>query len=301
MNEQKVVIKVENFSKSFGTQKAVNQLNFEVRSGEIFGFLGRNGAGKTTTIRALLNIMQADEGQLKVFDERFHDELMQRIGYLPEERGLYTRATVMDTVMYLGRLRGLSRSEVRRRAKDLLERFELNEHQNKKIQNLSSGMQQKVQIIQAILHRPELLILDEPFRGLDPINRQMVFDTLDELKNQGVTILFSSHQIQEIEDICDRVIMISNGISKAYGSVSEIKSQFEPRYIHLNYEGELPKLDHVDHLRDHGNQAEIRFEQGIKPNQILEQILAANVQIELFQVSRPSLHEIFLELCVEAA
>ena len=301
MSEQKVVIKVEKFSKSFGTQKAVNQLNFEVRSGEIFGFLGRNGAGKTTTIRALLNIMQPDEGQLKVFDERFHDELMQRIGYLPEERGLYTRATVMDTVMYLGRLRGLSRPEVRRRAKDLLERFELSEHQNKKIQNLSSGMQQKVQIIQAILHRPELLILDEPFRGLDPINRQMVFDTLDELKNQGVTILFSSHQIQEIEDICDRVIMISNGISKAYGSVSEIKSQFEPRYIHLNYEGELPKLDHVEHLRDHGNQAEIRFEQGIKPNQILEQILAANVQIELFQVSRPSLHEIFLELCVEAA
>jgi len=301
MSEQKVVIKVEKFSKSFGTQKAVNQLNFEVRSGEIFGFLGRNGAGKTTTIRALLNIMQPDEGQLKVFDERFHDELMQRIGYLPEERGLYTRATVMDTVMYLGRLRGLSRPEVRRRAKDLLERFELSEHQNKKIQNLSSGMQQKVQIIQAILHRPELLILDEPFRGLDPINRQMVFDTLDELKNQGVTILFSSHQIQEIEDICDRVIMISNGISKAYGSVSEIKSQFEPRYIHLNYEGELPKLDHVEHLRDHGNQAEIRFEQGIKPNQMLEQILAANVQIELFQVSRPSLHEIFLELCVEAA
>ena len=164
---------------------------------------------------------------IQVFDERFHDELMQRIGYLKNVD--CTQEHVMDTVMYLGRLRGLSRSEVRRRAKDLLERFELNEHQNKKIQNLSSGMQQKVQIIQAILHRPELLILDEPFRGLDPINRQMVFDTLDELKNQGVTILFSSHQIQEIEDICDRVIMISNGISKAYGSVSEIKSQFEPR------------------------------------------------------------------------
>ncbi len=301
MSEKKVVIEVRNFSKSFGKQKAVNQLSFEVQSGEIFGFLGRNGAGKTTTIRALLNIMEPDEGQLKVFGERFHDELMQRIGYLPEERGLYTRATVMDTVMYLGRLRGLSRSEVRSRTKVLLERFELTEHQNKKIQNLSSGMQQKVQIIQAILHRPELLILDEPFRGLDPINRQMVFDTLDELKNEGVTILFSSHQIQEIEDICDRVIMISNGTSKAYGSVTEIKSQFEPRYIHLNYEGDLPDLNHVEHLRDHGNQAEICFKEGVKPNQILEQILAANVQVELFQVSRPSLHEIFLELCVEAA
>ena len=301
MNNKEVVIKVEKFSKSFGKQKAVNQLSFEVQSGEIFGFLGRNGAGKTTTIRSLLNIMEPDEGLLEVLGSRFNDELMQRIGYLPEERGLYTRATVMDTVMYLGRLRGLSRHEVCIRAKALLERFGLTEHQNKKIQNLSSGMQQKVQIIQAILHRPELLILDEPFRGLDPINRQLVFDTLDELKNEGVTILFSSHQIQEIEDICDRVIMISNGTSKAYGSVNEIKSQFEPRYIHLNYEGDLPNLNYVEHLRDHGNQAEIRFEKGIKPNQILEQILAADVQIELFQVSRPSLHEIFLELCVEAA
>ncbi len=301
MNNKEVVIKVEKFSKSFGKQKAVDQLSFEVQSGEIFGFLGRNGAGKTTTIRSLLNIMEPDEGLLEVLGSRFNDELMQRIGYLPEERGLYTRATVMDTVMYLGRLRGLSRHEVCIRAKALLERFGLTEHQNKKIQNLSSGMQQKVQIIQAILHRPELLILDEPFRGLDPINRQLVFDTLDELKNEGVTIIFSSHQIQEIEDICDRVIMISNGTSKAYGSVNEIKSQFEPRYIHLNYEGDLPKLKYVEHLRDHGNQAEIRFEKGIKPNQILEQILAADIQIELFQVSRPSLHEIFLELCVEAA
>tara|TARA_Y100000589_G_scaffold332053_1_gene388867 strand:- start:1470 stop:2375 length:906 start_codon:yes stop_codon:yes gene_type:complete len=301
VNNKEVVIKVEKFSKSFGKQKAVDQLSFEVQSGEIFGFLGRNGAGKTTTIRSLLNIMEPDEGLLEVLGSRFNDELMQRIGYLPEERGLYTRATVMDTVMYLGRLRGLSRHEVCIRAKALLERFGLTEHQNKKIQNLSSGMQQKVQIIQAILHRPELLILDEPFRGLDPINRQLVFDTLDELKNEGVTIIFSSHQIQEIEDICDRVIMISNGTSKAYGSVNEIKSQFEPRYIHLNYEGDLPKLKYVEHLRDHGNQAEIRFEKGIKPNQILEQILAADIQIELFQVSRPSLHEIFLELCVEAA
>ena len=168
MSEKKVVIEVQNFSKSFGKQKAVNQLSFEVQSGEIFGFLGRNGAGKTTTIRALLNIMEPDEGQLNVFGERFHDELMQRIGYLPEERGLYARATVMDTVMYLGRLRGLSRFEVRSRTKVLLERFELTEHQNKKIQNLSSGMQQKVQIIQAILHRPELLILDEPFSRTRP-------------------------------------------------------------------------------------------------------------------------------------
>ena len=176
--------------------------------------MGRNGAGKTTTIRALLNIMEPDEGQLKVFGARFHDELMQRIGYLPEERTLRT-SNSNGYRNVSRRLRGLSRSEVRSRTKVLLERFELTEHQNKKIQNLSSGMQQKVQIIQAILHRPELLILDEPFRGLDPINRQMVFDTLDELKNEGVTILFSSHQIQEIEDICDRVIMISNGTSKA--------------------------------------------------------------------------------------
>lgn len=301
MTSNQVVIKVENFSKSFGSQKAVNQLNFEVKKGEIFGFLGRNGAGKTTTIRTLLNIMQPDEGNLTVLGSRFHDDLMKRIGYLPEERGLYTRATVIDTIMYLGRLRGLTRSEVRERSAALIERFELADHQNKKVQNLSSGMQQKVQIIQAILHRPELLILDEPFRGLDPINRQLVFDTLDELKNDGVTILFSSHQIQEIEDICDRVIMISNGNSKAYGTIPEIKSRFEPKHIHLVFEGDLPQLNDIEHIRNHGNQAEIKFSSQTNPNSILKQILDSGVEIELFKVSRPSLHEIFLQLCSEDA
>lgn len=301
MTMQDAVIKVNNFSKSFGAQKAVNRLSFEVLRGEIFGFLGRNGAGKTTTIRTLLNIMQPDEGILQVLGAKFHDDLMKNIGYLPEERGLYTRATVLDTIMYLGRLRGLTRQEVRQRSAHLLERFDLTAHQNKKVQNLSSGMQQKVQIIQAILHRPELLILDEPFRGLDPINRQMVFDTLDELKQQGATILFSSHQIQEIEDICDRVIMISNGRSKAYGTVPEIKSHFEPRHIHLIFEGELPKLENVEHIRNHGNQAEIRFNPNSNPNQILKQILNAGVQVESFKVARPSLHDIFLQLCTEDA
>ncbi|MCJ8347357.1 ATP-binding cassette domain-containing protein [bacterium] len=293
-------IEVNHFSKKFGDFQAVSDLSFHVNQGEIFGFLGRNGAGKTTTIRSLLRIYQPDQGELLIQNQIFGDHLKNEIGYLPEERGLYTRAKVLDTIIYFARLKGMSRSQANQRALELLELMELTEHSSKTIQSLSSGMQQKVQIIISIIHKPNLLILDEPFRGLDPINRQIIYTTLKNLKSEGYTILFSSHQIAEIEEFSDRVIMIADGQSRAYGSVQEIKSQFEPRYIQLNYHGDLPPLDSIDEIHDYGNRAEIRFQKDTSPQNILKQLVEANVFIEKFEISRPSLNQIFIQLCGEA-
>ncbi|MCO4782141.1 MAG: ATP-binding cassette domain-containing protein [Candidatus Cloacimonetes bacterium] len=293
-------IEVNNFSKKFGDFQAVSDLSFHVDPGEIFGFLGRNGAGKTTTIRSLLRIYQPDTGDLLIQNQIFGDHLKNDIGYLPEERGLYTRAKVIDTIMYFARLKGLSRSTASQRASELLELMQLTEHSNKTIQSLSSGMQQKVQIIISIIHKPKLLILDEPFRGLDPINRQIIYDTLKGLKSEGYTILFSSHQIAEIEEFSDRVIMIADGKSRAYGSIQDIKMQFEPRFIQLNYHGKLPHLETVEELNDYGNRAEIKFKENTSPQLILKQLIEADVLVEKFEITRPSLNQIFIQLCGEA-
>ncbi|PCJ16830.1 MAG: sodium ABC transporter [Candidatus Cloacimonadota bacterium] len=292
-------IEINNFSKNFGDFKAVSNLSFHVNQGEIFGFLGRNGAGKTTTIRSLLRIYQPDEGELLIQNQVFGDHLKNDIGYLPEERGLYTRAKVIDTILYFARLKGLSRNESKKRAADLLDLMQLTEHSSKTVQSLSSGMQQKVQIIISIIHKPNLLILDEPFRGLDPINRQVIYDTLKDLKSQGYTILFSSHQIAEIEEFSDRVIMIADGESKAYGSINDIKMQFEPKFIHLSYQGTLPNLDSIEEMNDYGNRAEIKFKEHASPQDILKKFIEANVIIEKFEIARPSLNQIFMQLCGE--
>jgi len=292
------LVEISGFSKSFGGTQAVKELSFAVYSGEIFGFLGRNGAGKTTTLRALLGIYQADQGQLHIEGRPFDQSRVHEVGYLPEERGLYSRASVLDTVHYFARLRGLSAATAKQEAQGLLERFSLQDVTGKRIQDLSSGMQQKIQIIISIIHKPKLLVLDEPFRGLDPVNRQLAFEVLNELKDAGTTILFSSHQIAEIENLCDRVIMISKGEKKAYGGIQEIKSTYEPRFIHINYEGELPALD-VEWCEDQGNQAEIKFCVGSDPQKILESLIQHGVRVEKFEISRPSLNQIFLELCAD--
>jgi ABC-2 type transport system ATP-binding protein len=293
------VIDIKNFSKWFGDFQAVKSLSFQVSKGEIFGFLGRNGAGKTTTIRSLIGIYEPDEGDLEFNGCRFDDSMKDDIGYLPEERGLYLRATVQDTIMYFARLKGLGKKDAFDKTEEYLKKLELYEHRKKKIQNLSSGMQQKVQIIITVIHQPKILILDEPFRGLDPVNRQLVFSLLQELKSNGTTILFSSHQISEIEDLCDRCIMIASGESRAYGTIEEIKSRFEPRFIRVRYQGQLPHLDECEWCKDHGNHAELKFKEDADPQVILTKLLDAGVRLELFEICKPSLHEIFIQLCDE--
>lgn len=290
-------IQIDRFTKSFGSIRAVNSLSFEVFPGEIFGFLGRNGAGKTTTIRTLLRIYEPDQGNLLLRGSPFSESRAQEVGYLPEERGLYTRASIWDTLIYMGRLRSVPKKELECRAQSYLRRFDLWEIRHKKIQNLSSGMQQKVQIIATLLHEPPVLILDEPFRGLDPINRQLVFDILQEKKSAGTCILFSSHQILEIEDLCDRVILISAGESKAYGTLEEIQHQFAPKIISIHFCGTIPELISATKVEKQGNRAEIHYEKPEDPQNILKELANANLNLHRFEVKKPSLQSIFLKLC----
>lgn len=293
----KPAIRIDCFSKSFGVTRAVNSLSFEVFPGEIFGFLGRNGAGKTTTIRTLLRIYEPDQGNLFLRGLPFTESRAHEVGYLPEERGLYTRASIWDTLIYMGRLRSVPRDKLLLRTQEYLERFDLWEIRHKKIQNLSSGMQQKVQIIATLLHEPPVLILDEPFRGLDPINRQLVFDILQEKKSAGACILFSSHQILEIEDLCDRVILIAGGESKAYGSVEEVQTSFAPNVIGLRFSGPLPSLGSEFKIDHKGNRAEIHYSNPEDPKRILSILLKSEINLHHFEIKKPSLHSVFLHLC----
>jgi len=290
-------IEVNDFSKSFGNTHAVDSLSFQAYPGEIFGFLGRNGAGKTTTIRTLLRIYEPDQGTLLVRGHPFSESRAQEVGYLPEERGLYTRANIWDTILYMGRLRSVPLKILHSRAQELLQRFELWDLRTKKIQNLSSGMQQKVQIIATLLHEPPVLILDEPFRGLDPVNRQLVFEILQEKKTQGTCILFSSHQILEIEDLCDRVILISRGKSQAYGTLEEVKSHYETSIISLIYSGNLPAMPDGCEVHDQGNRVEISYPDPSSPQEILRRLVDTGVRIHKFEIKHPSLQSIFLDLC----
>ncbi len=289
-------ITIQNFSRRYGDFLAVDDLSFTVDEGEIFGFLGRNGAGKTTTIRTLIGIQEPDEGKLLIDGKPFGPDLRSRIGYLPEERGVYLRATVRDAILYMARLRGLSRSEATRKMEAWLERMRLSEHAGKRIQNLSSGMQQKVQIIATLIHEPEILVLDEPFRGLDPINRQIVYDILMELKQAGRTILFSSHEIHEVEHFCDRVVLMAGGKARAYGRVADLKEKFGHPSLRIGFEGNLPELEGVRWSSVHQDSAEGELLENADSQEILQKLVQA-VRVFQFELARPSLNTIFLNLC----
>jgi len=292
-----MVIQVKDFSKSFGKQKAVDNLNFVVNQGEIFGFLGRNGAGKTTTFRTLIGLYQADEGELLIQGHPFDDSLRNQIGYMPEERGLYTRATVMDVLLYMGRLRGLEKAEALSSSQKWLRRLKLEGHEKKRIQQLSSGMQQKVQIIVTLMHKPSILILDEPFRGLDPVNRQLVYDCMQELKRDGFTILFSSHEIHEVEQFCDRVILMADGQAKAYGKVEDIRRAYADRFLSLTIlSGEIGEHEGIEWKRVHGNTVEIRYKEDTDPQSLIRDLML-NARIKRFEIAEPSLNDVFLQLC----
>jgi ABC-2 type transport system ATP-binding protein len=225
----KYSISIQDFSKSFGNVQAVKNLSFEVNDGEVFAFLGTNGSGKTTTIRCLLKIYQADKGKLLINGKEFSEELNSVIGYLPEERGLYRDVSVIDILTYTARLRGMRKEEAFKRSLEYLEIVGLAEHKDKEISQLSSGMQQKVQLGTALIHNPEVLILDEPFKGLDPVNRQLFVDILTERGKKGTTILYSTHVIDEAQKMADRLLIINNGTRVEYGTVNEVRERHGSR------------------------------------------------------------------------
>lgn len=297
-NSINYILKVENIVKSFGDYKAVNDVSFQVEKQKVFGLLGPNGAGKTTTIRMINNILIPDTGIITIFGEKLSEDSQNRMGYLPEERGLYKKIKVLEQLIYFGQLKGMKRFEASQQAKKWLKQLDAAEWENKKIQELSKGMQQKVQFISTILHDPDLIILDEPFSGFDPINTETLKQIILDLKNEGKTIILSTHVMQQVEQLCDDICLINKGRAVLQGAVRDIKRSRGRDTILLEYEGEdtfLNELRNVRFLNRSNGRVEFRMENAQEnSNEILE-LAMKSVNVFRFELIEPSLHEIFIE------
>ncbi len=289
-------VDVENIRKTFGAQVAVDAVSFEVHPGEIFGLLGPNGAGKTTTIRVVLDIFKPESGRVAVFGGPLTNENKDRIGYMPEERGLYQDQTLERVLYYLAEIKGLSGSEAKRRTQGWLERFDLAEHRRKKVKDLSKGMQQKAQLITTLVHEPELLIVDEPFSGLDPVNTQMVKNILKELAQKGVTIIMCTHQMHQVEEMCDRILLVNKGAGVLYGKLADIRRQFSGHAVNVRTGGPLPDLPGVVERTAQNGTTHLALAEGHTPQQVLADLLKQQVLVEQFEIAVPSLDEIFIEV-----
>jgi ABC-2 type transport system ATP-binding protein len=294
------MIDIRNFSKAFGPKTVVADLSFNVGKGEIFAFLGANGSGKTTTIRCLLGIYTPDAGALTVDGRRYGPDMSALLGYLPEERGLYISSKVLETMAYFGELKGMTAAAARRASLDYLERVDLADKADVEIKKLSSGQQQKIQLGITVINRPELLILDEPTKGLDPVNRDLLTDLLLELNRAGSTILFSTHQMEEAEKIADRLVMIKDGRRALYGAVDEVKAQFGRKRIALEFDGSLKPNPALYAAEIDGDHALLTPVGSVTRDQILRDLLGQDLDIRRFELDTPSLHEIFVHVSREA-
>ena len=286
---------VRELRKAYATVQAVAGVSFEVARGEIFGLLGPNGAGKTTTIRIIMDILKPDAGQVTVLGTT-PEAARERVGYLPEERGLYPNQRVMDVLVYLAELKGRSRGWARRRAEELLARVELADWAKAKVRELSRGMQQKVQFIASIIHDPDLCIFDEPFQGLDPVNVQLVKEIMRELQAQGKTIVLSTHQMNQVEALCNRIALINQGRLVLYGDLGQIKREYSPNIVTVQTGAPLPSLEGVVHVRSRDSHHMLELASGVSPQAILEQLVAAHVPIQSFAVESLPLEDIFVRV-----
>ena len=290
-------IEVDHIAKRFGPQTAVADVSFNVEAGEIFGLLGPNGAGKTTSIRIILDIFKPDSGRVAVLGGGMTEEKKNRIGYLPEERGLYQEIQLERCLVYLASLKGLGANAARLKVGEYLERFDLAAYRRKKIKELSKGMQQKAQLIATLVHKPDLLIIDEPFSGLDPVNTQMVKDILVEERRQGVTIIMSTHQMHQVEELCDRLVLIHQGKVVLYGSLGEIRKKFAAQAVLVRCEGELPEtIGGVMEQEKLNGLQRLRLAPGTPPQAVLKWLVDQNVPVDQFEIAVPTLDEIFIRV-----
>jgi len=290
-------IEVEHVTKTFGSTCAVNDVSFTIEHGEIFGLLGPNGAGKTTTIRIILDIFKPDAGRVAVLGGPMSEDKKDRIGYMPEERGLYQDISLDRCLSYLASLKGLSEVEARKRIERYLERFDLLAHRRKKLKELSKGMQQKAQLITTLVHQPDLIIIDEPFNALDPVNTQMVKDLLLEERKRGVTIVMCTHQMNQLEELCDRLVLINHGKVMLYGSLDEIQRSFAGHEINIRSSSSLPgSLPGVDSIDAHNSAVHLHLLPGTDPQDVLKTLVAQNVILDQFEIAMPTLDEIFIQV-----
>ncbi len=288
-------VQVSYVSKAFGDVKAVQDVSFEVYPGEVFGLLGPNGAGKTTTIRMMLDIFRPDSGDIAIFDGKLTEEKKNRIGYMPEERGLYKDLKLEPTLLFLATLKGIDEATARARLNPWLERFDLQDYRQQKVQNLSKGMQQKAQIIATLLHDPDLLVVDEPFSGLDPVNTRLVKDIIEELRQQGKTIIMSAHQMHQVEALCNRILLINHGRNVLYGEVSQIKRDFAGNALTIEGQGDFADLPGVLEARRHNGAWNLTLAAGVDSQDVLRAIMRRdNVKLERFEIAEPSLEDIFV-------
>lgn len=285
-------IEVSGLTKSFGNKIVLKDISFSIGNNEIFGLLGPNGAGKTTMIRIILDILRQDSGKVKILGKDFSENIKERIGYLPEEGSLYRSNSVFSVIKYFATLKGVKDADPA--INEWLKKFDLYDHRKKMVRDLSKGMQRKMMFIVSMLHKPDILILDEPFSGLDPINKKLVKNIILELKKKGITIIMSTHQMDEVERMCDRILMINKGNKVLYGKLDEIKKKFGFS-VFVDYSGELPEIRGVKRKDDYGSQAELILEKGMKTQQVLKK-LVSKVEIKKFEVKTRSLNEIFIEV-----
>lgn len=296
------IVEVSHLAKRFGQTQAVADVSFEVGQGEIFGLLGPNGAGKTTTIRMMLDIFRPDSGSARVFGGTLDQAKKRRVGYMPEERGLYKDQKVESTLVYLATLKGMTEAAARERLPGWLKRMDLWEHRAKKVQELSKGMQQKAQLIATLLHDPELIIVDEPFAGLDPVNTRLIQQIFEEQRQAGKCILMSTHQMYQVEALCDRIVLIDAGRTVLYGPVGEIKREFAGNAVVLEGQGDLSGLPGVLEARKENGTWHLTLERGVDPQSVFRAVAAREgVRIERFALEEPSLDDIFVQVVQDGA
>ena len=292
-------VAVHHLYKSYGSVAAVKDLSFSVDPGEILGLIGPNGAGKSSTIKMILDFMKPDSGEVEIFGHQMNEASKNQIGYLPEEKGLYKELAAIDQIIYLASLKGMDKATANKRAHELLQRTGMLDSKKKKIKEMSKGMGQMIQLIVTIVHDPELILLDEPFSGLDPVNTELLKSIVVEQRDRGKAVILSTHQMNQVEELCDRVLMIDHGSAVLYDSMQEIRTKFRKKTLMVSVEGDLPDVPGVVETRPTRDAVELVLEPDTTPQQVLDRLRARGASINRFEITTPTLHDIFIKLAGE--
>lgn len=291
------ILRLENIVKQYATHRALDGVNFTVPKQSIFGMLGPNGAGKTTTIRIITSILVQDSGSVFFEDKKLERNHITSIGYMPEERGMYKKMKVWEQLVYLAQLKGMKAQDAKRKVYEWMERMQMKEWWNKKIEELSKGMQQKVQFVATVVHEPKLIILDEPFSGLDPINSNIIKEEIERLRNNGATIIFSTHRMEQVEEICERIVLVNKGKIILDGAVSAVRQQYKQNLFRVkgrDLNGLSEDIFTIN--RKSENSLEVKINPGHSTNDVLQSLMQQGVQISGFDEILPSLNDIFIQL-----